>query len=91
MPIVSSEVDSHRTFMDTHGRTSLKLTALNVVDDHRDRDIIVSEEDTPAALVILTEFSDHLRLPLDSRLQEANRNLYIGAGRVRLRFLYQQT
>jgi len=42
MPVISSEVDIHRTFMDTIGRTTLKLTALNVVDDLRDRDVTVT-------------------------------------------------
>lgn len=32
----------HRTFMDTLGRSSLKITALNVVDDFRNRDLIVT-------------------------------------------------
>ena len=45
MPIISSEIDAHRTFMDTLGRTTLKLTALNVVDDFRDRDVTVSTSD----------------------------------------------
>jgi oligosaccharyltransferase complex subunit alpha (ribophorin I) len=42
MPVVSSKVEIHRTFMDTVGRTTLKLTALNVVDDFRDRDVTVT-------------------------------------------------
>lgn len=42
VPVLSSEITTHRTFMDTLGRTTLKLTALNVVDDVRDKDIIVS-------------------------------------------------
>ncbi|TKX21658.1 ribophorin I-like protein [Elsinoe australis] len=40
--IISSETTVHNTFMDTLGRTALKLTAINVVDDARDRDIIVT-------------------------------------------------
>ncbi|KAF1984355.1 Ribophorin I [Aulographum hederae CBS 113979] len=32
-PIVASSIDLHRTFMDTVGRPTLKLTALNVVDE----------------------------------------------------------
>ena len=42
MPLVSSEITSHKTFMDTVGRTALKLTAMNLVDESRDRDIIVT-------------------------------------------------
>ncbi|KAF1356483.1 Ribophorin I [Delphinella strobiligena] len=42
MPIVSSNVNTHRTFMDTVGRTTLELTAINVVDDFRDRDLTIS-------------------------------------------------
>lgn len=42
MPLVSSEITSHKTFMDTIGRTTLKLTAMNLVDESRDRDIIVT-------------------------------------------------
>ena len=40
--IVSSESTIYRSFMDTLGRSSLKLIALNVVDDMRDREVIVS-------------------------------------------------
>ncbi|KAI9868639.1 MAG: dolichyl-diphosphooligosaccharide--protein glycosyltransferase subunit 1 [Trichoglossum hirsutum] len=42
VPLVSAEMSLHRTFMDTLGRTALKLTALNVVDDLRDADLIVT-------------------------------------------------
>ncbi|KAJ9667793.1 dolichyl-diphosphooligosaccharide--protein glycosyltransferase subunit 1 [Coniosporium apollinis] len=42
VPLVSSDISLHRTFMDTHGRTTLKLTALNLVDEWRDRDIVVT-------------------------------------------------
>ena len=42
MPVVSSEVSSHKTFMDTLGRTTLKLTAMNVVDQARDQDVIIT-------------------------------------------------
>ncbi|PNS21642.1 Dolichyl-diphosphooligosaccharide--protein glycosyltransferase subunit 1 [Sphaceloma murrayae] len=40
--IISSETTIQKSFMDTVGRTSLKLTAINVVDDARDRDVIVT-------------------------------------------------
>ena len=42
IPVVASEVSSHKTFMDTLGRTSLKLTAMNLVDQSRDEDVIVT-------------------------------------------------
>lgn len=42
VPLVASEVSSHKTYMDTLGRTTLKLTAMNVIDGSRDQDLIVS-------------------------------------------------
>lgn len=42
VPIVSATHSLHRTFMDTKGRTMLTLKALNVVDDIRDRELIVT-------------------------------------------------
>ena len=42
IPVVASEVSSHKTFMDTLGRTTLKLTAMNVVDEARDKSLIVT-------------------------------------------------
>ncbi|KAF2730094.1 oligosaccharyltransferase alpha subunit [Polyplosphaeria fusca] len=42
VPIVDSHTDIHKTFMDTIGRSSLTLTAINLVDDFRDRDLIVT-------------------------------------------------
>lgn len=42
IPVVASEMSSHKTFMDTLGRTTLKLTAMNVVDEARDKDLIVT-------------------------------------------------
>ncbi|MCJ1254195.1 dolichyl-diphosphooligosaccharide--protein glycosyltransferase subunit 1 [Lignoscripta atroalba] len=42
LPLVSAGTSLHKTFMDTVGRTTLKLTAMNVVDDSRDMDIIVT-------------------------------------------------
>ena len=42
MPLVDTELSIHRTFMDTIGRTTLTLTAVNMVDDFRDRDIVVT-------------------------------------------------
>ena len=42
IPLVSNETALHRTFMDTVGRTALKLTAMNVVDESREKDLIVT-------------------------------------------------
>ena len=42
VPIVASEISSHKSFMDTLGRTTLKLTAMNVVDEARDKELIVT-------------------------------------------------
>jgi oligosaccharyltransferase complex subunit alpha (ribophorin I) len=44
VPIVGNETTLHKTFMDTVGRTTLTLTAINLVDDFRDRDLVVSYE-----------------------------------------------
>ncbi|KAE9382172.1 oligosaccharyltransferase alpha subunit [Stipitochalara longipes BDJ] len=42
VPLVSEEISLHRTFMDTTGRTALTLTAINIVDDFRERELIVT-------------------------------------------------
>ncbi|EUC42552.1 hypothetical protein COCMIDRAFT_7885 [Bipolaris oryzae ATCC 44560] len=42
VPIVANEVTLHKTFMDTLGRTALTLTSINLVDEFRDRDVIVT-------------------------------------------------
>ncbi|RDW85212.1 dolichyl-diphosphooligosaccharide-protein glycosyltransferase subunit 1 [Coleophoma cylindrospora] len=42
VPVVSESITMHKTFMDTIGRTTLTLTSINVVDDLRDREIIVT-------------------------------------------------
>ncbi|KAL9600726.1 MAG: hypothetical protein Q9219_002967 [cf. Caloplaca sp. 3 TL-2023] len=42
VPLVGAEEMVHRTFMDTIGRTTLKLTAMNVVDEARDKPLIVT-------------------------------------------------
>ncbi|KAH9864608.1 hypothetical protein J1614_010543 [Plenodomus biglobosus] len=44
VPIVSNHTSLHKTFMDTLGRTTLSLTAINLVDEWRDRDLLVSYE-----------------------------------------------
>lgn len=43
VPLVAVEELVHRTFMDTVGRTTLKLTAMNVVDETRDKPLVVSQ------------------------------------------------
>ncbi|CAK4025271.1 oligosaccharyltransferase subunit alpha like [Lecanosticta acicola] len=42
IPVISSETGFYRTFMDTVGRTTLTLTAINLVDEFRDRDLVVT-------------------------------------------------
>ncbi|KAK5169095.1 dolichyl-diphosphooligosaccharide--protein glycosyltransferase subunit 1 [Saxophila tyrrhenica] len=42
VPLISNTTSLHRTFMDTLGRTTLELTAINVVDELRDRELIVT-------------------------------------------------
>ena len=71
--IISSESTIHRTFMDTLGRSSLKLTALNVVDEMRDREVIVSLC-RPVSKPQLTN-PGYVRLPFHCWIQEAARDL----------------
>ena len=40
--LVANETSLHRTFMDTVGRTTVKLTAMNVVDESRGQPLIVT-------------------------------------------------
>lgn len=40
--ITSIDVETHKTFLDTVGRTVLVIKARNLVDDFRDRELIVS-------------------------------------------------
>ncbi|KAF2007676.1 Ribophorin I [Amniculicola lignicola CBS 123094] len=42
VPLIDQSTTLHRTFMDTIGRTSLTLSAINLIDDFRDRDLIVT-------------------------------------------------
>lgn len=49
LPVLQSEESLHKTFMDTLGRTVLKLSAANVVDEVRDVNVLVSYEYTTAA------------------------------------------
>jgi oligosaccharyltransferase complex subunit alpha (ribophorin I) len=41
MPILQSEISLHKTFMDTVGRTELKLTCVNMVDEAREASLVV--------------------------------------------------
>ncbi|KAK4673087.1 dolichyl-diphosphooligosaccharide--protein glycosyltransferase subunit 1 [Podospora pseudopauciseta] len=40
--ITSADVEIHKTFLDTIGRTALVIKARNLVDDFRDRELVVS-------------------------------------------------
>ena len=42
IPLVAEEISLHHTFLDTLGRTCLKLTAINLIDEVRDKDLVVS-------------------------------------------------
>ncbi|KAG6041034.1 hypothetical protein E4U41_006124 [Claviceps citrina] len=53
--IVEAAVSVHKTYLDTIGRTSVTFKARNLVDEFRDRDIIISYE---------TSVFDTLRKPL---------------------------
>ncbi|KAI9888376.1 MAG: dolichyl-diphosphooligosaccharide--protein glycosyltransferase subunit 1 [Vezdaea aestivalis] len=46
VPLTSAEEYLHKTYMDTVGRTTLHLTAINMVDDQRNRDLIVTYDYT---------------------------------------------
>jgi len=42
MPLTGSSISTHKTFMDTQGRTMLTLTAINVIDELRDKELLIS-------------------------------------------------
>ena len=42
LPNLQSEISLHKTFMDTMGRSELKLSAMNVVDDARDAELVIT-------------------------------------------------
>ena len=42
VPLVANSTGLHRTFMDTAGRTTLTLTAMNIVDEFRQREVVVT-------------------------------------------------
>lgn len=52
VPLVKVEETVHRTFMDTVGRTTLKLTACNVADEARDKPLIVRFLPTPLIIFL---------------------------------------
>lgn len=39
---MANSISLHRTFLDTVGRTSLTLTAMNIVDELRERELVVT-------------------------------------------------
>lgn len=45
--IIETSVGLHKTYLDTLGRTAVVIKAQNLVDEFRDRDVIISYE-TPA-------------------------------------------
>lgn len=51
VPITGSEITKHKTFMDTIGRTMLKVKAINLVDEIRDRELIVTYDYPLSALL----------------------------------------
>lgn len=77
MPLLSSSISLHRTFMDTLGRTTLTLTALNVIDDSRDTELIVRLPLFPTP----TSFSLSSPLPADlwrlPSAEESNANVLL--------------
>jgi oligosaccharyltransferase complex subunit alpha (ribophorin I) len=42
IPVTNSGLSLHKTFMDTLGRTTLTLTARNIVDEVRDSELVVA-------------------------------------------------
>ena len=44
VPLTADDITLHRTFMDTVGRPTLHLSAINVVDEWREKDLIVTYE-----------------------------------------------
>ncbi|RKF61157.1 Dolichyl-diphosphooligosaccharide--protein glycosyltransferase subunit 1 [Erysiphe neolycopersici] len=42
VPLISANISLHKTFMDTIGRSTLTLTAKNIFDDQRDRELIIT-------------------------------------------------
>ena len=61
IPALQAETSLHKTFMDTVGRSELKLSAINLIDEARDAELIVSP--APTHLYTLLTPSGHIRLP----------------------------
>ncbi|KAI9733963.1 MAG: dolichyl-diphosphooligosaccharide--protein glycosyltransferase subunit 1 [Cirrosporium novae-zelandiae] len=64
IPITGHEITLHKTFMDTIGRTQLKLRASNVIDEDKDKTLIVTYEYPAGAMYRkpLTVFASTLAL-----------------------------
>lgn len=45
--IVEYTVDTFKTYLDTVGRTAVTIKATNVVDEFRDRDLLISYDVSP--------------------------------------------
>lgn len=45
--ILEYSVDTHKTYLDTVGRTAVYIKARNLVDDFRDRDLLISYDVSP--------------------------------------------
>ena len=54
VPLISASILPHKTFMDTVGRTSLTLTAMNVIDESRDEDLLVSSRLSVTSVILKT-------------------------------------
>lgn len=73
--IVSHDISRHNTFMDTLGRSTLELVAVNVGDDARDRHVVVSIVHFVLYLTSPDMPAGHIRLPLPRRLPQAHCHL----------------
>lgn len=70
--IVGEERYFHKTFMDTKGRTALRLTVKNVIDDLHNRDLIVSSTVDGVVVASLMHASPGIIPPRQARVvQEA--------------------
>ena len=47
VPFVESSVTNHLTYMDTLGRLTLAITSINLVDEFREREIVVRKPSFP--------------------------------------------
>ncbi|EPQ62359.1 Bgt-312 [Blumeria graminis f. sp. tritici] len=51
VPLISAEISTHKTYMDTIGRTTLTLNAINLFDSLRDRELVVTYEYLSSAML----------------------------------------